>query len=317
MNYLTNILNKVSRIIKPDNTVVEYDYNPLAQIAAKRVCPQITQKGADKKESLSDSASTQSEIGNPQSEMLYLWDGLALLQKGNERYAVEPHASGGTPFSAENSDKSRAGRQPRTGNHASNVFLTGKHYDADLEAYNFLFRNYQPGTSRWTAADPSGFPDGANNWVYVNNGVMRKMDPLGLAITVTGTASIAPGPGATYYIDTQTGFAPEPISGYGLSTITRGGSGDPAQISVVYEVTLTGPSGYSVISQFREDFTFSGNTVIAQRVFAPNNLSLEVGFYRASMRIVVYNGQITTFNGQTTYPSPAGVISGDTHFHVE
>ncbi|MDX2227250.1 MAG: RHS repeat-associated core domain-containing protein, partial [Verrucomicrobiae bacterium] len=71
-------------------------------------------------------------------------------------------------------------RQPGTDNHASGVFYTGKHYDSDLEAYNFLFRNYQPGTSRWTAADPSGFPDGANNWVYVNNGVMRKMDPLGL-----------------------------------------------------------------------------------------------------------------------------------------
>ena len=63
------------------------------------------------------------------------------------------------------------------------VFYTGKPYDEDLQAYHFLYRNYSPTQARWTAADPSGFPDGPNQWLYVNNGVMNKVDALGLMIT--------------------------------------------------------------------------------------------------------------------------------------
>lgn len=47
-------------------------------------------------------------------------------------------------------------------------FYTGKPYDADLGAYTFKNRNYDPHIKRWTSADPSGFPDGANNQIYVS-----------------------------------------------------------------------------------------------------------------------------------------------------
>jgi len=60
------------------------------------------------------------------------------------------------------------------------VFYTGKPYDEDLQAYHFLYRNYSPTQARWTAADPSGFPDGPNQWLYVNNSVTGSVDPLGL-----------------------------------------------------------------------------------------------------------------------------------------
>ncbi len=71
---------------------------------------------------------------------------------------------------------------------SSPVFFTGKVYDEDLQAYHFLYRNYSPTKGRWTAADPSGFPDGPNQWLYVNNGVMNKVDPLGLmTVVVTGS----------------------------------------------------------------------------------------------------------------------------------
>lgn len=59
-------------------------------------------------------------------------------------------------------------------------FYTGKPYDKDLGAYTFKYRNYDPVMSRWTSADPSGFPDGANNIIYVGNCVSMTMDPLGL-----------------------------------------------------------------------------------------------------------------------------------------
>jgi len=45
-------------------------------------------------------------------------------------------------------------------------FYTGKPYDKDLGAYLFNYRNLDAQTSRWTSADPSGFPDGANNRFY-------------------------------------------------------------------------------------------------------------------------------------------------------
>ena len=51
-------------------------------------------------------------------------------------------------------------------NEAANVFFTGKPYDADLEGYLFQFRTYRPDVARWTSADPSGFPDGANGFAY-------------------------------------------------------------------------------------------------------------------------------------------------------
>ncbi|MDK3160807.1 RHS repeat-associated core domain-containing protein [Kamptonema cortianum] len=60
------------------------------------------------------------------------------------------------------------------------VFYTGKPYDEDLQSYHFLYRNYSPTKGRWTAADPSGFPDGPNQWLYVNNSVTGNVDPLGL-----------------------------------------------------------------------------------------------------------------------------------------
>ena len=59
-------------------------------------------------------------------------------------------------------------------------FYTGKPYDADSESYTFKYRNYDPELNRWTTADPSGFPDGANNYSYVSNTPTDAFDPNGL-----------------------------------------------------------------------------------------------------------------------------------------
>ena len=45
-------------------------------------------------------------------------------------------------------------------------FFTGKPYDAASGTYLFKYRAYSPTLARWTSADPSGFPDGANNFAY-------------------------------------------------------------------------------------------------------------------------------------------------------
>ena len=48
-------------------------------------------------------------------------------------------------------------------------FYTGKPFDSSSGSYLFKYRSYDPEFSRWTSADPSGFPDGANNQHYSPN----------------------------------------------------------------------------------------------------------------------------------------------------
>ncbi len=81
-----------------------------------------------------------------------------------------------TPSAPVFSSPQTTGHQPQT------IFYTGKPYDADQGAYLFKYRAYDPNAARWTTSDPSGFPDGANAWVYVNNSVTRAFDPWGLAV---------------------------------------------------------------------------------------------------------------------------------------
>ena len=52
--------------------------------------------------------------------------------------------------------------------------------------YVFLFRNYRPELAKWQTSDPLGYPDGWNNFAYVNNGVANRIDWLGGKIVVNG-----------------------------------------------------------------------------------------------------------------------------------
>jgi RHS repeat-associated protein len=69
--------------------------------------------------------------------------------------------------------------QAQTADGESN-FYTGKPYDAELGGYVFKYRNYSPTMQRWTTADPSGFPDGANNYLYSYNSPIFILDNNGL-----------------------------------------------------------------------------------------------------------------------------------------
>ena len=67
---------------------------------------------------------------------------------------------------------------PGVAEQPASYFYTGKPYDADLGAYVFNARNYNPEINRWTSADPSGFPDGANANIYVPS-PLSECDPDG------------------------------------------------------------------------------------------------------------------------------------------
>ena len=80
-------------------------------------------------------------------------------------------ATGIIPLAAEISAEPKSDKLPGLGLQPAEYFYTGKPYDADTETYTFKYRSYDPELSRWTTADPSGFPDGANNQIYVRNPV--------------------------------------------------------------------------------------------------------------------------------------------------
>ena len=68
------------------------------------------------------------------------------------------------------------------------AFFTGKPLVGEL-GYAFLFRNYRPEQGKWQTADPLGYPDGWNNFAYVNNWVIFSIDPLGTVIVVNAGSS--------------------------------------------------------------------------------------------------------------------------------
>jgi RHS repeat-associated protein len=139
--------------------------------------------------------------------MVNSWNGMALVARGEERYINEGHITGGLPIVSQTSEGVQYHQHDHLGTtvasysqdgaiisaYETTVFgqgeledsrtarFTGKPYDADLGAYVFPFRNYDPESARWLSADPSGFPDGPNQHYYAAVPTMG-VDPLGLKL---------------------------------------------------------------------------------------------------------------------------------------
>ena len=129
-----------------------------------------------------------------------LWDGLALIHRDGTELLNEPAVTGGNPvFGSESGvmfndmlgttlgikgdDFTRInltafGENLDAGDKA---FFTGKPLVGEL-GYAFLFRNYRANLGKWQTADPLGYPDGWNNFAYVNNGVTMAIDWLGTEV---------------------------------------------------------------------------------------------------------------------------------------
>ena len=70
------------------------------------------------------------------------------------------------------------------------AFYTGKPFLQETGSYAFKFRQYDPELSRWTSADPSGFPDGANPSIYTSIPTTG-CDPYGLYSESDALADLA------------------------------------------------------------------------------------------------------------------------------
>ena len=123
----------------------------------------------------------------------YTWDGNVLAADGAKAFTNEDHLTGGVPVMAADRDAIVSDYLGNTLSLAHQSFtstafgegleegrFTGKVFVKELGGYSFLHRLLAPELSRWTTFDPSGFPEGTNNSLYVKSDPCGDVDPLGL-----------------------------------------------------------------------------------------------------------------------------------------
>ena len=142
------------------------------------------------------------EAVTPEKREFFQWDGLALIQRNSTNYVNEPAVTGGNPILADDKvlfndmlgttlgikdgDKVTQNHLTAFGESLSaspmqDSFFTGKPHVGEM-GYVFLFRAYRADQGKWQTADPLGYPDGWNNFAYVNNRVADAIDLFGALI---------------------------------------------------------------------------------------------------------------------------------------
>jgi RHS repeat-associated protein len=193
--YAYGWMNKVMSISENGKVSATYDYHVDGQVA-KRL-------GAD---------------GKAQD---FFWDGLALIRRGETNLTNEPYVTGGNPIIANGTtlfndilgttqgatdgkdfaaiSRDSFGQTLDNSTDTDYDYFTGKPKVEGL-GYAFLFRNYAAGLGKWTTSDPLGYPDGWNNFAYVNNRVTGCIDWRGGNIYQVQDAQGAAGAGHTAWI---------------------------------------------------------------------------------------------------------------------
>ncbi len=149
------------------------------------------------------------------------------------------------------------------------VFYTGKPYIESSGSYVFKYRSYSPDVARWTSEDPSGFPDGANGSLYVNNSCILYFDPNGLAkiafttnnFTHPGSAMNAYARGEfEYELDTNGGYTFTKNTGAYTTSIlgTHADNSDPND-------TISAALGAFVVKDSGVETSILGNGTTATR----------------------------------------------------
>lgn len=120
------------------------------------------------------------------------WDGLSMVLRDEQAYTLESHQIGEVPTLTDDkvvvsnlngttlSIGCRATTFTAYGEGDGSGFFTGKPYLEGLAGFIFKFRSYSPNTARWTTIDPSGYPDGRNNYQYTSSDPVNFYDPNGL-----------------------------------------------------------------------------------------------------------------------------------------
>lgn len=193
-------------LLKADSTGTAYRHDRAGRLTGESLAGQVrrelTYRFGDKV--------TRVERGGTRTELFYnaegqlvgrasgkqvetlIWDGLALVGRGGEGFVTEEHPSGGSAVIARGkvvafdylgttlSVGEDVFDSTAFGEGLENGLLTGKPFIEDLESFVFRFRHFLVRGQRWTTADPSGFPDGPNNYGYGLNQPSQYYDKAGL-----------------------------------------------------------------------------------------------------------------------------------------
>ena len=130
-------------------------------------------------------------IHNGQSED-FLWDGLALIHRGENSFINEPYVTGGNPILSSKDGvmfndmlgstlniSGQAVNITAFGESAdTNAMYTSKPYIGEL-GYAFLFRNYRSDYGKWQTTDPLGYSDRWNNLAYGIHNTFSGIDAQG------------------------------------------------------------------------------------------------------------------------------------------
>ena len=127
----------------------------------------------------------------------FLWDGLAMVARGDRTFLNEPAATGGNPVASMGraflndmlgSTVGVHDRKARTRTavsmtlfgetDADEAYFTGKPALPEL-GYAFLVRSYRADLGKWQTRDPLGYPDGWNAMAYCNGKNSYAIDVLG------------------------------------------------------------------------------------------------------------------------------------------
>jgi RHS repeat-associated protein len=178
-----------------------------------------------------------------------------------------------------------------TASEVSTQFYTGKPYVADAGGYVFKYRTYNPEMSRWTSADPSGFPDGVNNYLYAPH-PGNQVDATGLNTSIDNTS---PGVNGPTTASSSSGGHTYTVTDLALTT-----PGLPAA-----NTTMTSLSGYAGTSAYTFVSDPTSVSVTVNDNYAENTNSPTLGsgegiyFYITAtggtgadhfLNIVTYNG---------------------------
>jgi RHS repeat-associated protein len=188
--YAYGWMNKVMSISENGKVSATYDYHIDGQVAKR--------------------------LGTNGKAQNFFWDGLALIRRGETNLTNEPYVTGGNPIIANDttlfndilgttqgyvsSGEASTNAPSRTGDGKEFAAISRDSFGQTLDnstdtnydyftgkpkveglGYAFLFRNYAAGLGKWTTSDPLGYPDGWNNFAYVNNCVNMGVDPQGLS----------------------------------------------------------------------------------------------------------------------------------------
>ena len=119
--------------------------------------------------------------------------------------------------------------------------FTDKTYIREF-CYAFLFRNYRREQGKWQTAVPHGYPDGWNNFAYVNNNVTQYINWVGAAAhTISKMDEISVAQGSAKFSVKITAYCNDNYQSPSLTDIAVNKSGT-TNVAVGVDFTLGGVS---------------------------------------------------------------------------